>query len=249
MIKRIRRLWQNWFITKLNVSYTNRTSLPENLPQSLRYFYSPYNKLTSLPDNLPQRLQDLYCSDNQLTSLPDKLPQNLYVLDCSYNQLTSLPDKLPQSLQKLYCYDNQLTSLPDNLPQSLQILGCYDNRLISLPDILPQSLEELYCSNNQLTILPDLPNSLIDIDLFDNPLQANYPDIFTFNDDQAGSIISYVNGRNREMRRACMQTIDPTNRILEIYMQRMMHPDRLAALAADVEADVDEWMGRYVDSL
>jgi len=43
--------------------------------------------------------------------------------------------------------------------------------------------------------------------------------------------------------------IDPQNRILELYMKRAMHPSRLAKLAEDADADVDEWMAKYVDSL
>ena len=204
-------------------------------------------RLTTLPGNLPQSLINLYCSENKLTSLPDNLPHNLWHLICYNNQLTSLPNNLPQSLKELWCNNNKLTSLPEHLPPNLKILYCTGNELISLPDKLPQNLIQLMCNNNQLTILPDLPSSIKFIYLKNNPLDVNYPDIFNFKNYD--NIVTYVNKRNREMRLARMQKIDPEKRILELYMKRMMHPSRLAALADDADADIDEWMTRYVESL
>jgi Leucine-rich repeat (LRR) protein len=64
--------------------------------------------LTSLPDNLPATLKVLYCDNNNLTSLPDNLPATLERLYCSYNQITSLPDNLPATLKVLNCSNNPL---------------------------------------------------------------------------------------------------------------------------------------------
>ena len=201
MIKWIRRFWRNWFITDLDVSYENLTSLPDDLPPKLITLWCFYNQLTTLPENLPPKLQCLWCTNNQLTSLPkelplylkelscsnnhlvslpDKLPQSLKRLECANNQLVSLPDKLPQSLQVLCCNCNQLTSLPEKLPPNLQVLSCNNNQLTSLPKELPPTLQQLWCYNNQLTILPDLPLSLDILMLYGNPLKKNYPLINTF---------------------------------------------------------------------
>jgi len=60
-------------------------------------------------------------------------------------------------------------------------------------------LKELHCYNNKLTILPNLPTSLTCIDLHNNPLEANYPLIFTFKLKQASEFVAYVNIRNAEM--------------------------------------------------
>ena len=43
--------------------------------------------------------------------------------------------------------------------------------------------------------------------------------------------------------------INENNVLLEIYMKRMMHPDRLKTLIDDDEMDVDEFMSQYVESL
>ena len=199
-------------ITKLDISSRNLTALPNDLPQSLKTLYCYGNKLTSLPDKLPQSLQELYCGYNQITALPNNLPQNLQELLCHNNQLTTLPDNLPQCLIEFDCSNNQLTILPDKLPQSLKYIGCGGNKLTSLPDKLPQNLKTLYCSNNQLTILPNLPISLTSIDLKSNPLEANYPLIFTFN--IASEIVAYVNTRNAEMLADAQNKLAETQKLI-----------------------------------
>ena len=174
-----------------------------------------YKNLTTLPDNLPQNLKLLSCHNNQLTTLPDNLPQSLKELICGWNQLTILPDNLPQNLKILSCHNNQLTTLPDNLPQCLQHLNCSYNRLTTLPNNLPQNLENLYCSNNQLTILPNLPTSLICINLQNNPLETNYPRIFTFNTPY--EIVAYVNTRNAEMLADAQNKLAEAQKIIAMF--------------------------------
>jgi len=235
-------------IEVLNISNQHLTSLPDTLSQSLQELYCHTNQLISLPDNLPQSLQTLYCQYNQLTSLPDNLPQSLQTLGCYCNKLTSLPEILPQSLQKLDCYINQLTKLSDILPQSLQRLDCTNNQLTSLPDNLPQNLQRLYCSNNQLTILPDLPILIQYINIKNNPLEQNYPGIFTY--QSAKEIINYVNKCNGIRRtKQWLSIVNANNVFLERYMQRAMHPSRLKTLKDNTDIDVDEFMTRYVEAL
>src|SRR3989344_3546201 len=118
---------------ELDLSFSQLTELPENLPSSLQKLYCSNNKLTELPENLPNSLQILYCYSNQLTKLPENLPNSIQELDCSSNQLTKLPENLPSSLQILYCYNNQLTELPENLPNSIQKLDCSNNPYLYIP--------------------------------------------------------------------------------------------------------------------
>jgi Leucine-rich repeat (LRR) protein len=120
-----------------------------------------------------------------------------------------------------------------------------------LPEKLPDSLRQLYCYNNQLTTLPDnLPNSLQYIDVRDNPLETNYPKIFTFQINQTAKIIAYVRECNALRRaRERLAIINAGNVFLERYMQRMMHPSRLATLIDNPEMDVDEYMEAYVAAL
>lgn len=118
-----------------------------------------------------------------------------------------------------------------------------------MPDNFPPDLQVLYCFNNQLTILPDLPSILKYINLENNPLEDNYPLLFTFRPEKAQEIVAYVNARNREIRRLRIRAINQNNILLERYMQRMMHPSRLAALTKDETIDVDAFMNAYVDAL
>lgn len=227
----------------------NRKTLPD-LPDVLHVLDCNYNEITLLPDKLPDTLEELICHYNHLTKLPDDLPNTLRKIWCCFNRITQLPAKLPDNLLELDCAYNNLTCLPDDLPVGLKILECYDNQLTFLPDNLPAGLEELICNNNKLSILPDLPNTLMYVGLENNPLEANYPLIFTFNPWEASDIIEYVNTCNA-MRRARerIQAINRDNVLLELYMKRMMHPSRLTPLLENTELDIDTFMEAYVDSL
>jgi hypothetical protein len=144
---------------------------------------------------------------------------------------------------------NKLTSLCE-LPQGVMQIHCGSNLLTSLPENLPPELSVLLCANNKLKLLPDLPNTLYWVDFTENPLEQNYPAIFTFDRSKSREIVAYVNMRNIMMRASeRMHKIDPTNQILEHYMRRAMHPSRLTSLVNDESIDVDEYMTKYVESL
>jgi Leucine-rich repeat (LRR) protein len=183
--------------------------------------------------------------------VPDNLPATLKELWCAYNQITLLPNDLPATLTRLWCSGNKITTLPDNLPATLEELYCSYNQITSLPNHLPATLKELLCKNNLLTSLPDtLPDTLILFNCSDNPLESNYPLIFTFKPQQAKEIIAYIRECN-SMRRVHARTrkINTCNVLLERYMQRAMHPSRLAPLLADPNIDVDAFMEAYVAAL
>jgi translation initiation factor RLI1 len=61
--------------------------------------------------------------------------------------------------------------------------------------------------------------------------------------------IEYINRRNREIRAEWLAKVNVGNVFLERYMQRMMHPSRLADLLADPNIDVDAFMESYVAGL
>jgi Leucine-rich repeat (LRR) protein len=181
--------------------------------------------------------------------LPDTLPSSLIKLDCNNNQLTSLPHDLPSTLIKLDCNNNQLTSLSNNLPSSLQELYCNNNQMTTLPDHLPSSLQKLHCWDNQIQVLPNIPDSVVELYAINNPLTQVYKDIdfrrFLYSDD-----IKKINDHNSKTRtQARCRQINQHNVLLEIYMKKMMHPDRLHQLRDDESMDVDEFMEKYVQSL
>jgi Leucine-rich repeat (LRR) protein len=160
-------------IVVLDIPFNRLTSLPDNLPASLRRLNVSANQLTSLPA-LPTELRGLDASSNRLRSLPEVLPAALQFLDGRYNQLTNLPELLPAPLGFLNIGHNQVTSLPAVLPASLHFLDVSDNRLTGLPEALPATLRFLDASDNQLTSLPeDLLTRLgadASIVLVENPL-------------------------------------------------------------------------------
>jgi Leucine-rich repeat (LRR) protein len=91
------------------------TSLPENLPASVKSIDVSHNQLTSLSENLPASVKSINVSHNQLTSLSENLPASVKSIDVSHNQLTSLSENLPASLLSLDVSYNQLTRLPENI--------------------------------------------------------------------------------------------------------------------------------------
>ena len=239
MIKKIRRLWRNWFITELDVSHKG---------------------LTSLPDNLPFKLNILWCHNNQLTSLPENLPKSLETINCYNNQLTSLPENLPQCLKTIGCHNNQLTSLPEKLPPNLHLLKCGNNKISTFPNNLPQHLQIFCCINNQLTILPDLPSSLIDLCLCGNPLEINYPKIYTFEIyshypiftyyyyKNPHEVIAYVNACNSQ-RRTQTRARAIARELAEVYYRRALHPSRLAYLLDNPEEDPNDFMDKLSSNI
>jgi Leucine-rich repeat (LRR) protein len=204
------------------------TSLPDDLPITLRLLNCANNCLTSLPDNLPNILQSLLCWNNKLTYLPDNLPNTLLLLKCNDNCLTSLSDNLPNTLKSLLCWNNKLTSLPDNLPNSLRILNCYDNYLTSLPDTLPNNLQELYC--HDMSIYPNL-NMLL-----------------TTQDK-----ILYIQKINTDIGvikcRQWLKIVNENNIFLEKYMMKQCHPNNLNIIKTDKTIDLDLFVNNFIENL
>jgi hypothetical protein len=158
-------------LEQLWCEHNDLTKLPE-LPPTLTMLFCDHNRLTSLP-SLPNRLQILECSENPLTALPP-LPDSLTNLLCDNTQLTSLPP-LPPNLSVLWCSENQLTRL--ELPNHLDTLDCSVNLLTSLPP-LPKTIRKLDCRNNPITTLPFLPDSLMEFDAFQTPLQEPFRSLY-----------------------------------------------------------------------
>lgn len=139
------------------------SSLPA-LPSTLQYLNCNGTSLVFLP-SLPTGLLELSCRSNHLNALPS-LPSSLKYLNCSYNLLTALP-ALPVGLDSLICTHNQLAFLP-LIPNGLSSLDFGFNNLINFP-ILPQSCKKVSAYNNLLTSISSLPDTLIDLNLQNNP--------------------------------------------------------------------------------
>ncbi|KAJ7334701.1 hypothetical protein DFH08DRAFT_1019203 [Mycena albidolilacea] len=129
---------------------------------------------------------------NKIVSLPDQFTDliALTTLDLSHNALTSLPAHLFSlpALANLNVSHNALTSLPFSAPfssaKSQRPTGSAARGLFGGPEIsrastpLPK-LAIFDASNNQLTagaIHLNIPNSLITLDLSENPLESEGPE-------------------------------------------------------------------------
>ncbi len=159
--------------TKLNLSASGLTELPESLTQltQLQSLSLSNNQLTTLPESLTQltQLRLLDISDNQLTTLPEWLGQltQLQSFLVGSKSLLSLPEWLGQmpSLTDLFLGSAIGSCRWKELPESirefkqLQKLWLFGCRLHSLPDWLSElsDMRELHLGHNQLA---DVPSSL-----------------------------------------------------------------------------------------
>jgi Leucine-rich repeat (LRR) protein len=226
------------------------TSLPDLTRfKNLKELYCSDNKLTSISSTLlPQSLEILYCSDNKLTSLPDLMRlKNLKELYCSINKLSSLPTTLPQCLEKLHCSNNKLTSLP-NLTRlkNLKELNCSNNKLNSLPTNLPQGLETLYCFNNKLTYLPTLPEKIVYLIYWDNPI-CNILDINNNSLIKVKQNIKILN--NFRHLKYSLQFKIPLRKLLwenirEKQIMNKYHPNYLLKNLKE-NADLDDFLNKW----
>lgn len=227
------------------------------------------NDFTTLPNPV-----EIY----KLLYIADLCP-NLTLLQIHDYPFWCIPKKLPPKLELLYMNNTpKLRELPFTLPPTLTTLSIKNSPITHLP-ILPSGLQTFTLVNTNMNQLPDLPYSLIDIYLFrdnwiNHPIYINMNKIIdrsdfdeiieSVNEDDPNfddianeqnriylkRIIDYVNECN-DMTRVQTRTrqINDKNILLELYMRRMMHPDRLAALKTDPDIDVNDFMAQYVDSL
>lgn len=129
----------NWIPTRceeLQFQENRLKRLPE-LSNTVTKLNVSKNQLESLPELLPQRLKYLNVSDNpNLNTLPD-LPEGLEVLIAFNCGLTMCPE-LPSSLKFLYLQNNYLKKLPE-LPPNLDTLYIFNNCIEDITD-LPKTL-------------------------------------------------------------------------------------------------------------
>lgn len=134
------------------------------LPPLLTQFCCAHNCLKELPP-LPETLQGLHCGDNLFKELEVVAP-NLLSFSCSNGRLRSLIVKA-KTLKMIWCTSNKLTNLIVESEECLQ-LECADNKLTSFS--IPDRLETLICQANELKSIPRLPNGLVTLNLYNNPL-------------------------------------------------------------------------------
>ena len=118
-------------VEEIGLQHFELTVLPDLTRfQKLELLCCDNNFLTTLPDNLPQSLKWLFCYNNNLTKLPNNLPPKLIQLVCCNNNLSVIAENLPQCLRVLNYNNNNLSTIPDNLPQSLELFEYYNNPLL-----------------------------------------------------------------------------------------------------------------------
>jgi hypothetical protein len=152
----------DYSITEINISRQGLTELPEDihLYTQLTKIDCSYNQLITLPDNLPSSLIELDCSNNQLTTL-ESISKCIHLqhIICWNNLLTNLDLSYFPNLNGLACGENQLTKLDLSFCPNLNGLNCCCNQITSLD--LSQFIHLLYlnvCYNINLINLSSCSN-------------------------------------------------------------------------------------------
>ncbi|XP_069007364.1 fibromodulin a [Embiotoca jacksoni] len=185
-------------LQRLYLQHNNLTSIPSDLPRSLRDLRINHNSIAKVtPVDLEgmDNLTILYLHDNAITDLGTSLKalKSLTLLDISGNKLTKFPESLPEQLHQLYLESNSIDSLPDGFLgrfSQLQYVRMAHNQLTD-KGIPPNTfnvtgLVELDLSFNKLERIPIVSTTLQHL-----YLQANQIKEFTM-----GSFCSVVDVSN-----------------------------------------------------
>ncbi|XP_028302028.1 fibromodulin a [Gouania willdenowi] len=150
-------------LERLYLQHNNLSSIPVNLPRSLRDLRINHNMIEKVtPADLEgmDNLTIFYLHDNAITDIGSSLKalKSLTLLDISGNRLTKVPEGLPEHLHQLYLESNSIESLPEGF------LGGFNQ------------LEYIRMAHNQLTdkgIPPSTFNvsGLVELDLSFNKLE------------------------------------------------------------------------------
>ncbi|XP_026202359.1 fibromodulin a [Anabas testudineus] len=185
-------------LERLYLQHNNLTSIPSNLPRSLRDLRVNHNKIEKVtPADLEgmDNLTVLYLHDNAVTDMSTSLKslKSLTLLDISSNKLTKVPDALPENLYQLYLESNSIDSLPQDFLgrfTQLQYIRMSHNQLtdkgIPANTFNVTGLVELDLSFNKLERIPVVSTTLRHL-----YLQANVIKEFTL-----GSFCSIVDVTN-----------------------------------------------------
>ncbi|CAG5982481.1 fibromodulin a [Menidia menidia] len=185
-------------LERLYLQHNNLTSIPPNLPRSLRDLRINHNKIEKVtPADLEgmDNLTILYLHDNAVTDMSTSLKalKSLTLLDISGNKLTKVPDALPADLHQLYIEYNSIASLPEGFLgglAQLQYVRLAHNELtdkgIPSNTFNVTGLVELDLSFNKLERIPPVSTTLQHL-----YLQANQIKEFTL-----GSFCSIVDVTN-----------------------------------------------------
>ncbi|XP_053266747.1 fibromodulin a [Pleuronectes platessa] len=185
-------------LERFYLQHNNLTSIPSNLPRSLRDLRINNNKIEKVsPADLEgmDNLTILYLHDNALTDMSTSLKAltSLTLLDISGNKLTKVPGALPDHLHQLYLESNSIDSVPEDFLGGLthlQYVRMGHNQLTD-KGIPPNTfnvtgLVELDLSFNKLERIPIVSTTLQHL-----YLQANQIKEFTL-----GSFCSFMDVTN-----------------------------------------------------
>jgi len=129
-------------LISLNVSHNEITTLPPDLPPTLRKLIASENRINAFPEALlkPSNVQELSLSDNPLIQLQDdmhRITSSITALHLCHTRISNLPEGFGQChrLELMSLGSNHLSALPDDLKnlQTLRQLDLRNNHFVEIP--------------------------------------------------------------------------------------------------------------------
>ncbi|MBO4638075.1 MAG: DUF4214 domain-containing protein [Clostridiales bacterium] len=151
------------FLTDLNCSYNELTSLSVTGNTSLQKLVCSDNQLTSLDVSGLEYLQYLDCNSNLLPAIDVSSNVELEWLDCRYNELTSIDISHNGALYCFQCRHNHITSIDVSQNEEMKYLWVGENPLTSIDVSDLNALEQLGIDKTDIS----------ELDISDNPRLVN----------------------------------------------------------------------------
>ena len=116
---------------------------------------------------LPKGIETFECIDNLLLTV-DNLPKSITKLNVSYNIIEHIEVSNLSNLELLNVSHNKITTI-ENLPKLVKEFVCDFNQIEQLDLDGLTKLTLLHASNNKITLIENQPDSIVDIQVENNP--------------------------------------------------------------------------------
>ena len=167
---------------------------------------------------LPKGIETVECIENLLLTV-DNLPKSIIKLNVSYNIIEQIEVSSLSKLELLNVSHNKITTI-ENLPKLLKEFVCEFNQIEHLDLDGLTKLTVLHASNNKITLIENQPDSIVDIQVENNPS-------ITFRNSQTDALgNTAVKDDSAEKERNYAEAINEYFKLKQKYENNLMESKR-----------------------